>query len=602
MFASLLPPWLAWPALIGLVTALPVGAGAWMMSRYEDAAERARFEQAAAQAAQSLALRLHQCDTRMLALAAWLDSAGPTVDAAGWQRMEARLRLGLSGACTGTVAFMPILAQGDVAAHEATQSARLGQPYQVQPPGPRPWYTPIALIAPASEQNRRVLGKDPWHDPGRRSVLERARDSGRPAATGRIGLRVISDNAKALILQAPVYRQGLPLDTVEQRRAALFGFVGQPLFIDTAIAATAAEHPGLQLALIDPLEEPEATRPPAPGNALDRPLRFGERDWLLRAHPAAGLQALGAWRASTAWLLAGLLLALLAAAASGLLLRQRARAYHMARRFSRKARTNASGVRAVLDGARDGILQLNTRGRIVAANRAAEQMLGRAGLVGCPATELLGPADVDLAIELFISAVQMGRLGQSMPARELTLLHATGTPLPVRCSISRAMVRERETMVWLIGDISREHALQAQAAQAERLNALLLDAVPSALLLVDGEGIVMRCNPAACDLLAYPEAELIGLPMAHLHDAADAAEPLEAPGPAGPGLRRSRRDSGGRLVEMEWSMRRRDCGHVPVSMLAVAVNAATSPQDARRADRHLGAQACHRADRAPGHA
>jgi diguanylate cyclase (GGDEF)-like protein/PAS domain S-box-containing protein len=468
MFASLLPPWLAWPTLIGLVTALPVGAGAWLMSHHE----AARFEQAATQATQSLALRLHECDTRVLALAAWLGHAGPTADDAGWQRMEARLRLGLPGTCSGTVAFMPLLAPGDLAAHEAAQSVRLGRPYQVRPAGPRPWYAPIMRVAPDSASSRRLLGLDAWNDPEQRSALERARDTGRPAATGRVRRPLDGDAAQAVITQAPVYRQGLPLDSVAQRRTALYGFVGQWLRIDTVVAETAAEQPGLELALIDPLEESGAARPRA---TVDHPLRFGDHDWLLRAQPAAGSGALGAWQASPGWLLAGLLPGLLAAVASALLPRQRA----------------------------------------------------------------------------------------------------------------RARVSERQALAPLAGDISREQVLQAQATQAERLNALLLDAVPSALLLVDGEGTVMRCNPAACDLFGYPEAELIGLPMARLSDTGAAADPLAAQGLAQPRLLRSRRDASGRLVEMEWSMRRRDGSQVPVSMLAVAVNAATSPQDTRHADSTL---------------
>ncbi|HSI57497.1 MAG TPA: EAL domain-containing protein [Ideonella sp.] len=459
------PPRLVWPALIWFATVAPVGTGAWMLSRYEDSAEQARFEQTVAQAHQTITLRLRECETKVLALASWLDNTEPLVDAAAWELAEARLQVGRAGACTGAVTASRLLQPERLPAFEAEQSARLGRPYQVRPPGQRPWYAPNVLVAPATEYNQRMLGLDPANAAKRRNGLEHARDTGRPAATGRVDLRMLNDSAMAVMLYAPVYRRGMPQSTVAQRRSAVVGWVGQPLRIDEVVAATAAEYTGLGLALIDPQEDAGSDAPssaPSRLAALDQPLRFGERDWVLRATPQGGPQAGQTWRASGVLAAAGLLLASLAATAGAFLLRQQGRAYGLARRFSRKLRVHASGLRAVLEGARDGIVQIDMQGCILTANRAAELLLARTDLIGRDASELFAPDEREGAATRYRDAVRRSRLGEVIPASEIQLQHADGHLLPVRSLMSRAVVQDREQMIWLIGDVSREHALRAQ--------------------------------------------------------------------------------------------------------------------------------------------
>lgn len=584
LFTRLIPSRIAWPALIWLATALPVGAGAWLLASYEEAAEDLRFDQTVAQATQSITLRLRECETKMLALASWLDNQGLMVDNSAWELAEQRLQVGRSGACNGSVGAYRLLQPSEVARHEAELALRMGQPYSVRPPGARPWYAPNTLVAPLNEKTRRALGLDPANAPKRREALERARDTGRPAATVRVDLRMLDDNGMAIMLFAPVYRRGLPQDSLADRRAAIVGWVGQPLRIDDVIRDTATEFQGLQLQLIEPQDAVTASAQDAPGgpHAHRQTLRFGERDWVLLATAQAPAAGDGAWRASGVLAVAGLVLASLAAAAGGVLLRQRGRAYRLARRFSRKLRSHAGGLRAVLEGARDGIVQLDMQGRVLAVNRAAEGMLGRHDLVGRDAAELYEARQRDVAATRFADAVRRSRQGQVVPVAEIRLQHADGHWLPVRSSMSRAVVQGVEQMIWLIGDISREHDLRAQAAQAQHLNALLLDAVPSALMLVDALGRITRSNPAARTLLGHSERELLGMSLGRLH------EPPLPPGRAAePAQWRSRRDDAGRLVEVEWCMRRSDGSTVPVVMLAVAVDAGRAREDDEQSDSTL---------------
>jgi PAS domain S-box-containing protein len=77
----------------------------------------------------------------------------------------------------------------------------------------------------------RALGDDMATDPVRRAAAERARDSGEPAFSRNAQL----GRGAGLGLQVffPVYRNGLPLATVEQRRAALSAWVTAVFVADT---------------------------------------------------------------------------------------------------------------------------------------------------------------------------------------------------------------------------------------------------------------------------------------------------------------------------------------------------------------------------------
>ena len=67
------------------------------------------------------------------------------------------------------------------------------------------------------------LGFNIASEPNRRAAAEQARDTGKLAATAPITL--IADQSKGFVLFLPVYRVGMPTATVNERRAAIEGFV-----------------------------------------------------------------------------------------------------------------------------------------------------------------------------------------------------------------------------------------------------------------------------------------------------------------------------------------------------------------------------------------
>jgi serine phosphatase RsbU (regulator of sigma subunit)/CHASE1-domain containing sensor protein len=131
----------------------------------------------------------------------------------------------ISATSMESLAYVPVVPEADRAAFEAaTGRAMVDRPSAgAAPAAVRPVHYPVLEVVPVTDANRAVLGFDIASDPVRREAADRARDRGtvvfsQPVPSqpsGRLGF----------FLTKALYRPGVPLDTVEQRRSALVGFV-----------------------------------------------------------------------------------------------------------------------------------------------------------------------------------------------------------------------------------------------------------------------------------------------------------------------------------------------------------------------------------------
>jgi PAS domain S-box-containing protein len=76
------------------------------------------------------------------------------------------------------------------------------------------------------ETNRRAFGLDALSQPVNRESFLAARDTGRISLTAPFQLLQARSGERGLVMRAPVYRRGMPTDTVDQRRAAFVGLAG----------------------------------------------------------------------------------------------------------------------------------------------------------------------------------------------------------------------------------------------------------------------------------------------------------------------------------------------------------------------------------------
>lgn len=217
----------AWGAL---ALSFLVTLGLWRYSE-ADFAKRAndRFHYRAEQEKQVLLDRMQDYEL-VLRGAAGLFSASDAVSRGEWRAYLKPLMLEISRPGILGTGFAEMVPAEQRAAHEQAMQREGFADYRITPDGERPLYSSIVYIEPFSGRNARALGYDMFAEPVRREAMERARDSGLPALSGKVTLVQETDHAAqpGFLVYLPVYRSRMPVSNVAERRQALFGFVYSP--------------------------------------------------------------------------------------------------------------------------------------------------------------------------------------------------------------------------------------------------------------------------------------------------------------------------------------------------------------------------------------
>ncbi len=95
------------------------------------------------------------------------------------------------------------------------------------------------------ERNLAAWGLDAGSEATRRAAIERAVETGEPAITGKI--RLVQDDAAhpGFLYVVPIYAQGAPCATPDQRREALVALAYAPILLDLALADVGTAGQGL---------------------------------------------------------------------------------------------------------------------------------------------------------------------------------------------------------------------------------------------------------------------------------------------------------------------------------------------------------------------
>jgi PAS domain S-box-containing protein len=119
--------------------------------------------------------------------------------------------------------------------------------YTVTPTGDRAVYTSIIYLEPFSGRNLRAFGYDMFSEPIRRKAMELSRDSDVAMISGKVILvqETMEDVQSGVLLYVPVYRKGMPVQTADQRRLAISGWMYSPFRMDDMMKVV-LEHSFMQ--------------------------------------------------------------------------------------------------------------------------------------------------------------------------------------------------------------------------------------------------------------------------------------------------------------------------------------------------------------------
>lgn len=241
-------------ARIVLAVSLVLTGIAWYISDHairSSTEQRFRFQ--TEDTATAIADRLLDYES-VLRGAAGLFNAADQVDRAAWQRYVASLDLQRSFPGIQGLGFSAMLAPSAVAKHVAEIRRQGFADYAIRPPGTRDIYSSIIYLEPFDARNRRAFGYDMYAEPVRREAMQRAMETGQPAVSGRVTLvqETKVDVQAGFLMYLPVYRPGMSISSIDERRRAIAGFVYAPFRAGDFMQGILHQHQeSIDLALFD---------------------------------------------------------------------------------------------------------------------------------------------------------------------------------------------------------------------------------------------------------------------------------------------------------------------------------------------------------------
>ena len=102
--------------------------------------------------------------------------------------------------------------------------------FKVWPQTEGPESFPIIYLEPLDARNRAALGYDMFSEPLRREAMEKARDTGSPAATHKVTLvqEIVGPRQPGFLIYVPIYRSGEIPESMVERQRDIEGFVYSP--------------------------------------------------------------------------------------------------------------------------------------------------------------------------------------------------------------------------------------------------------------------------------------------------------------------------------------------------------------------------------------
>jgi signal transduction histidine kinase/CHASE1-domain containing sensor protein len=236
--------------VVVLLTGLVCAAGAALyVSRAVDAQREARFRGNVASSVESIRDRMDAYTAMLRATRGLFEAMQGEPDAGTLARFVGSLELpryypGIQG-----IGWARVLRRGEIERHEAEMRGSGTPDYRVWPGGDRPLYSAITAIQPLDWRNRRAIGYDMFSDPTRRAAMERARDTGEVAASGKVELvqEVEPDRQPGFLMYLPVY--GREPRSEDERRRLLLGWVYAPFRATDLLTGTLDEEQTRTLSL-----------------------------------------------------------------------------------------------------------------------------------------------------------------------------------------------------------------------------------------------------------------------------------------------------------------------------------------------------------------
>ncbi len=277
--------------------------------------------------------------------------------------------------------------------------------FTIRPEGVRDLYTAIIYLEPFDWRNQRAAGYDMYSEPVRREAMNRARDRGEGALSGKVKLvqETESDVQSGFLMYFPIYRNNAPHATLNERRSNLLGWVYSPFRmgdlvrkgilgrqLDEVKGSLGIEiHDGrsadqASLMFDSMAGSPPNRKPIQPLFSSVKTVRYLGHDWTIEVYSLPSFEArAGMGQARTVAIFGGII-SLLITLIVWLLSTTNARAIKLAEKMSESLAASARYTRNLIEASLDPLVTISPGGKVMDVNEATVRVTGH------PRSELIG--------------------------------------------------------------------------------------------------------------------------------------------------------------------------------------------------------------------
>ncbi|MCG3114143.1 MAG: PAS domain S-box protein [Candidatus Manganitrophus sp. SA1] len=404
--------------------------------------------------------------------------------------------------------------------------------FSIHPEGDRPEYFPIEFTEPFSPIPVQ-FGFDIGSEPVRRQALEQARDTGHPASTGRIIL--VGTEEVGLSIRVPVYRNGLPQTTVEEKRRALIGFVASAFTMKDLMQEVLGGNSRLdfQFEIFD--GGMEKTTNPLPlltkerllydsndilgANTGNNPPRYTQiasldiagRHWHIYFSTRASFLSEIEETLPFLILFGGATFSLLLSYITWSTTTAHRRAVDLAETMTVDLRESEERFRAIFDRAPSGIGVVDLEGRFIQVNQGYAAFLGytREELPGRTFQEMTHPDDLTASMrvreELAAGKDDKHRFEKRYIRKDGRIVWGDITVSQINDPSGKP-----KYFVAVVDDITERKEMEEALRETNHTLQALIQASPLAIITLDLDGKVTTWNPAAEQIFGWSPEEAIG--------------------------------------------------------------------------------------------
>jgi PAS domain S-box-containing protein len=313
--------------------------------------------------------------TQVLRGGAALFSSSDTVSRDKWRNYVRELHLEKSQTATQGTGFILMVPASEKQRHEQEMHAQGLADYAIYPQGERERYTPVVYLEPSTGRNRTAFGYDGYQEPTRRTAIERARDTGEPALSGKITLvqETHHDPQPGFLIYVPVYRKIANPETIAGRQGAFFGLVYSPFRAhDLMRSIISRDNRDVEIELYDEAIAPDRllfnslanATTPVGKKAVDIPIEYGGHQWIARFRSRPELDAITSSQAPAGIAFGGTLFAL------SLLfwMRRNSRLQQRVAAYTAQLQENEERLRTLINAMPDIVCLKDGQNRLIEAN------------------------------------------------------------------------------------------------------------------------------------------------------------------------------------------------------------------------------------------